>query len=193
MSFSAIILAGGKSSRMGRDKAFLEIDGRTLLERQVETARGAGAQEIFISGRVNADYSALQLPVLRDRFSNAGPLAGIHSALYEATYPMLLVLAVDLPNLTSQLLKRIKEEDRGELGIIPRRGEKIEPLAAFYPRQTLRMCEGLLQKQVYAVRAFAATCVACKLARFIDLPLQEEECFFNCNTPHDAKFWRSQP
>ncbi|HEY5345385.1 MAG TPA: NTP transferase domain-containing protein, partial [Verrucomicrobiae bacterium] len=57
MNFSAVILAGGKSSRMGRDKAFLEIGGTTLLARQIGLARELGAAEIFISGRAETDYS----------------------------------------------------------------------------------------------------------------------------------------
>src|SRR5215469_13467268 len=58
MNFDAVILAGGKSSRMNRDKAFLNIDGRTLLARQIELARQAGAKNIFVSGRSGKDYSS---------------------------------------------------------------------------------------------------------------------------------------
>ena len=81
MIFSAVILAGGKSLRMGRDKAWLEIEGQTLLARQIALARETGAAEIFISGRADADYSAFGCPVLQDGFPDAVPLAGIERAL----------------------------------------------------------------------------------------------------------------
>src|SRR6516164_8647370 len=70
MNFSAVILAGGKSSRMGRDKAFLETGGKTLLARQIEIARFAGATEVFISGHADMDYSAFAGQVITDRFPN---------------------------------------------------------------------------------------------------------------------------
>ena len=85
MNFSAVILAGGKSSRMGRDKAFLSISGKTMLARQIETVRAAGAAEIFISGRAETNYSEFGCRVLVDKFHNAGPLAGIEAALAAAT------------------------------------------------------------------------------------------------------------
>src|SRR6266566_3753822 len=57
MNFSAVILAGGKSSRMGRDKAFIKVGGQPLLARQIQLAQTVGAKEIFISGREDVDYS----------------------------------------------------------------------------------------------------------------------------------------
>src|SRR5690349_130325 len=87
MNFSAVILAGGKSSRMGRDKAWLEINGQILLTRQIELVQAGGATEVFISGRAGMDYSAFGCRVLQDRFPNAGPLAGIERALDAAIAP----------------------------------------------------------------------------------------------------------
>ena len=92
VNFSAVILAGGKSARMGRDKAFVEIGGQTLLARQLALARAAGAREVFISGRADVDYSAFDYRVLLDDFPAAGPLAGIECALAASTLPLLLVL-----------------------------------------------------------------------------------------------------
>src|ERR1700736_1502651 len=80
MKFSAVILAGGKSSPMGSDKAVAKLDGGTLLARQIQRTRAAGAAEIFISGRPGVDYSLFGSNVLEDKFQDAGPLAGIHSA-----------------------------------------------------------------------------------------------------------------
>src|SRR5258705_13766374 len=89
MNFSAVILAGGKSSRMGRDKAWLEAGGQSLLARQIGLVRELGAAEVFISGRADADYSEFGCRVLQDKFPDAGPLAGIERALDATTSPLL--------------------------------------------------------------------------------------------------------
>src|SRR5947208_117095 len=77
MKFGAVILAGGRSQRMGQDKAWLMLDGKPLIARQVELARELGAAEVFIAGRVGTDYDSLNCRVVHDRVMNAGPLAGI--------------------------------------------------------------------------------------------------------------------
>jgi hypothetical protein len=66
-AFSAVILAGEKPARMMPDKAFVKIGGRTLLARQIELVRAAGAAEVFISGRDGVDYSIFGCPVLKNR------------------------------------------------------------------------------------------------------------------------------
>src|SRR5882672_7158894 len=110
MKFSAVILAGGKSARMGCDKAFVELDGHTLLARQIQLVRAAGAMEVFISGQPGVNYSEFGCPVLTDRFHDAGPLAGIHSALAATDSLLLLVLAVDLPGMTADFLQKLAAE-----------------------------------------------------------------------------------
>src|SRR3972149_4484685 len=85
MSFSAVILAGGQSSRMGRDKAWIEVAGQPMLAGALNLARNLGAREVFISGRAGADYSAFHCPVLFDLEPGLGPLGGIERALRVAT------------------------------------------------------------------------------------------------------------
>lgn len=186
MSFSSVILAGGKSSRMGCDKAFLDVGGHSALAQQIQTVREAGATEVLISGRANTSYSAFDVPVIIDQFTDAGPLAGIHEALLAAQNPLVLVLAVDLPHLTSDFLQRLVDETGTELGVVPRCQGQIEPLAAFYPRLARSLCRTLLLQRHYAVRNFASVCVQAELAKFVDVPEQLRPCFANWNTPEDA-------
>jgi molybdopterin-guanine dinucleotide biosynthesis protein A len=185
MNFSAVILAGGQSRRMGRDKAFLEIDGKTLLARQLETVRVAGAAEMFISGRVDADYSAFGCRVLPDQFTDAGPLAGVEAALAVATNPLLLVLAVDLPGITAKLLFQLKAGCPEKAGAIPRVGKNLEPLAAFYPKTARPIAEKRLRHHDCAVKDFADECVQSGLAQFVDFPLADAIHFKNYNSPAD--------
>jgi molybdenum cofactor guanylyltransferase len=185
MNFDAVILAGGKSSRMNRDKAFLEIEGRTLLARQIELARQVGAKKIFVSGRAGKNYTGFHCPVLEDKFQNAGPLAGIERALDTASAPLVLVLAVDLPNLTGILIRKIFSHCGENTGVIPRINERIEPLAAFYPKAAHPLLLKLLGQKSNAVKNFAAACAASGLATFIDLPADNADLFVNWNSTTD--------
>jgi molybdopterin-guanine dinucleotide biosynthesis protein A len=185
MNFSAVILAGGRSSRMGRDKAFLELDGRTLLRRQIETVQAAGAAEIFISGRADADYSAFGLRVVHDEFADAGPLGGIHAALLAASRQLLLVLAVDLPAMNAEFLNRLATVSGGGTGVIPRVSGRIEPLAAIYPRAALEFTGTMLNEHKFAVRDFAAACLQAGLAVPADFSGEDLHLFQNLNSPAD--------
>ena len=79
--FSAVLLAGGKSTRMGRDKAAVLVEGRELWARQLDTLRRTGAGELFISGFSDGPYAAAGLSIIADENVGFGPLGGIVAAL----------------------------------------------------------------------------------------------------------------
>jgi molybdopterin-guanine dinucleotide biosynthesis protein A len=189
MTFSAVILAGGRSSRMGRDKAFLEFRGESLLSRQISLALETGASEVFISGRPDVDYSAFKCPVLLDELSNLGPIAGIASALRTTNHPLLLVLAVDMPHLTASFLRQLLSECRDEMGAVPISGETVEPLAAFYPKSACGLVNQLVADARPSVipgpREFAKCCVDSGLARFVMLQSDQSTLFKSLNSPAD--------
>lgn len=193
MSFSAVILAGGQSSRMGRDKAWLEIGGQPLLARQIHLARTVGASEVFISGRINEDYSQLGCPVLADNFPASGPLAGIESALRRCGDPLLLVLAVDMPMMNAELLRKIIAGSSGSIGVVPRVAGRVEPLAAVYPQVAARLATELLAGApagtdfgAPGVGAFAARCRAEGWVKFFELPEEAATRFVSWNEPKDV-------
>lgn len=183
MTFDAVILAGGTSTRMGRDKAMLQIKGQTLLARQIELARQTGAGEVFISGRPERDDSAFGCRVLTDKYADAGPLAGIERGLGAASAPLLLVLAVDLPEINAGLLRRLLAACGPNQGLVPRLGPRIEPLAAFYPKSAHSLSAQLLARNAHAVTQFAEACVQAGLAKFADLLEDDSKYFVNWNTP----------
>ena len=201
MKFSAVILAGGKSSRMGRDKAWLEVGGQSLLARQIQIVREIGACEVFVSGRAGVDYSEFGCRVLLDRLVDVGPLAGIERALSEATNSLLLVLAVDMPRMTANFLRHILLRCNDNSGVVPRVNGRIEPLAAFYPKISLSLISemisgskiegkrvGFLQIRRKSVgpSGFAEECVVRNFAKFIDVTESELEFFSNWNSPQDV-------
>ncbi|NOS71530.1 MAG: molybdenum cofactor guanylyltransferase [Verrucomicrobia bacterium] len=186
MKFSAVILAGGKSSRMGCDKALLQLDGLSLLARQIGLVLSIGASEVFISGRKDADYSAFGCRVLQDRFDDAGPLAGIERALDAASLPLLLVLAVDLPQMSAEFLGRLAANCTATTGAIPRISGQVEPLGAFYPtKMKLELLRAGSETGVPGARDFAARCVTGKLAVYVDCGTRDAKYFRNWNSPAD--------
>jgi molybdopterin-guanine dinucleotide biosynthesis protein A len=188
-NFSAVILAGGKSSRMSRDKALLDIGGKTLLARQIELVREIGAAEIFISSRAGVDYSGFGCRVLEDEFQDFGPLAGIARGLDAVREPLLLVLAVDMANMRGNFLEKLSTNCSEVLGVVPVVNGTIEPLAAFYPKSA----NDLIQKMLAASRPvnspgakhFAERCAQAGLARFVTVPPDEVGFFENWNFPAD--------
>jgi len=90
------VLAGGKSSRMGSDKALLNMEGRTAIERQCEILETFCAQGVFIAGARSSALSKFSWPVIQDSTLDQGPLVGIISALQHAENGIAVILAVDL-------------------------------------------------------------------------------------------------
>jgi molybdopterin-guanine dinucleotide biosynthesis protein A len=185
MDLSAVILAGGESRRMGTDKAWLRVSGQPLLMRAIQTARHLGAGELFISGRPGVDYSSLNCPVLLDPQPGLGPLAGIESALGAAAAPLLLVLAVDLPRMTTAFLRRLLERCRPDMGVVPVLHGRLEPLAAIYPKRSHAVARQLLAEARYAARDFAAACHLQALVQAWAVSPEAEGCLTNWNEPSD--------
>jgi molybdopterin-guanine dinucleotide biosynthesis protein A len=185
LQFSAVVLAGGRSSRMGREKAWLEVDGQPLLARQIALARSLGPVEVLLSGRADADYTSFGCPVLTDRVADAGPLAGLAVALETARAPLLLVLAVDLPHMTTDALERMLVACEPERGVVPRLAGQLEPLAAVYPCSCAALAYDQLHHGRRAVRDFAARCEQAARVRYLDLPPEWQRYFMNWNSPAD--------
>jgi len=186
MKLDAVILAGGASSRMGRDKAWVEDEGRPLIARALSTLRSSGIQEIFISGRAGTDYSPLRCPVLLDRESGSGPLAGIERALDATEAQLLLVLAVDLPRMTADFLRKLADRCEPLTGVIPKLRGQLEPLAAIYPKRCHFIARDCLLKCRLAARDFAEGCRRERAVKTFAVPSADLPCFDNWNRPSDV-------
>src|SRR3972149_1031162 len=105
-NITAAILAGGKSSRMGTDKALLKIGDAAFIERIARTARSVFERVILISD-ANEKYSSLPLPIYLDLFPQCGPLGGLHSALVHSSTPYVFVTPCDLPLITAAMIQEL--------------------------------------------------------------------------------------
>lgn len=161
---SAIIVAGGRSSRLGQDKRRLRLwgeSGPTLLAHTVAVARSL-ADEVLVVLNDAADWPRLPARLLPDRWPDAGPLGGIATGLAAARHEWSLVLAADLPLLDAGLLRELLAQPRRAMALIPRHpgptrnGSGDEPLHALYHRSCLPLLERrLLQGRRQVVAALA--------------------------------------
>lgn len=149
---AAFVLAGGKSTRMGADKAFVMLDGSTLLARALELARAVcGDVRVVGSGEKFAGSG----PVVEDVFRECGPLGGIHAALRASAAELNLMLAVDVPFVPAALLRHLVERARGSHAIatVPRAGGGWQPLCAVYRREFGDVAEEALRGGRYKIGA----------------------------------------
>ena len=170
---------------MGTDKAFIEIDGVPLWRRQLQVLEELRPHELFIAGPPDEEWQEMNCIIIPDAEPNAGPLAGIIAALQRCSTPLLLVMAVDLPNMTSHYLRQLVDSRAADCGVVPGYGERSEPLAAVYPKRSLALAERCLALRELSVQRFAARCVTEGLAVEKEIRRDERSLFLNMNTPED--------
>jgi molybdenum cofactor guanylyltransferase len=150
---SAFVLAGGRSSRMGADKALLELQGETLLARTMECARSV-ATDVGIVG--SASRFGAYGPVVEDVFKDCGPLGGIHAALLASRSKQTLILAVDLPGLTPDFLRyvaSVTSQEPSAQAVVPEYAGRWHPLCAVYRRDFAEAAEAALKQHRFRIDA----------------------------------------
>lgn len=181
---TAVIVAGGKSSRMGQDKALLRVNGVPLIER---TARVLAPHfdEVIISAADDKQYAFTGLRTIADNVPGEGPLRGIACALGAAKYERLFVCACDIPDIDIDSMAMLL---RGALrydAVIPVSGQKrYEPLFACYTKRALPAFERVLSGSKRAVTDILPYVNA------LHPPLSGEAMLVNLNTPNDYENYR---
>jgi len=189
---SAFVLAGGRSSRMGQDKAFLRLGGSTLLARAVELATAA-AESAWIVGR--AEKFGAFGTVIEDVYRDCGPLGGIHAALTQTATDLNLMVAVDLPFLRLSLLSFLIAQARKTTAavVVPRAGGGLQPLCAVYRRSFGQVAERSLRAGRNRIEVLF-TEVETRVLQPEELKQNgfAEEMFRNLNTQEDWKEAKGQ-
>jgi molybdopterin-guanine dinucleotide biosynthesis protein A len=148
---TVFILAGGKSTRMGADKAFVEYEGRTLLARALELARSVTPEVLIVGSR---EKFAAFAAVVEDRFRDCGPLAGIHAALRASHSELNLMLAVDMPFVPAPLLRYLIAQAQAApdtVVVVPQVDDRRQPLCAVYRREFADAAENALHLGQYKI------------------------------------------
>jgi len=177
--FGGFVLAGGRSSRMGQDKALLELDGMTLVAWAVKSLRTV-CEDVAISG--GAAGVAAYGRVIGDGQPGRGPLGGIVAALEQSGTEWNLFLAVDVPFVPELVWQGLMEraEAGGAVAVMARCEGQVQPLCAAYARAALPVMRAELEAGRWKVTAAAA---AAGQVEYVDF--QEAAWFRNVNTPED--------
>lgn len=183
---TAIVLAGGRSRRLGLDKTLLRLDGETLLEATVKKMATLSDEVIVAGGPFPYPLPGARL--VADVYSGCGPLGGIHAGLAAASNFHSLVVACDMPFLNVGLLRYMVEMAPGYDVVIPRLGDKLEPLHALYSKNCLGPIEGLIeQRALKIIHFFPEVRVRYIEREEIERFDPEHLAFFNVNTPEDLE------
>jgi len=182
---TGIILAGGKNLRMGKNKAFLEVNGQRIIDRTAILFRDI-FDEVILVTNTPLDYLDLNLRTVTDLVPGKGSLGGIYSGLFHASYAHAFVVACDMPFLHADLIRyEIDLCPRFDI-VIPRTEDGYQPLHAVYSQRCLPFMEDLLRKDILKIIDFFPQVkkreVSTEEIRRFDPGVRS---FQNVNTPED--------
>lgn len=182
-SVTAVVLAGGRSRRMGLDKAMIELRGERLITRIVRQLE-AHFDEVLISAREPSDYAFVGPRVVADKGVNRGPLDGIAASLKAARHELCLFVPCDVPELPLDLIGRLLRGAAGVDAVVPiNERQQYEPLLAVYRRRLRRLVEDMLargERKVYAIYDHCET---------KQVPIGAETRLTNLNTRDELAAW----
>jgi molybdenum cofactor guanylyltransferase len=187
MTISAALLAGGKSVRMGHDKATLLFHGQPLWKRQLEILYRLEPKRIFVSGRTDPPWRPADVEFVADQQPSRGPLSGIAAALSRITTDYVLVLAVDVPFVTVEYLKDLCAGVEVGRGVIPIIGTRAEPLVAIYPREAGVDFQNALVGNDFALQPVVRELLACGKLLPLGVRPDKTNLFRNLNEPHELE------
>ena len=189
MTLSAILLVGGLSRRMGVDKATLLISGDPLWKRQLGCISNLRPEAVWVSARTAPSWRPAEIEVVTDKRPSCGPLSGIAAGLRRLRTSHLLVLAIDLPQMTPEHLRKLCVLAHPGTGVIPFQSDYFEPLCAIYPAEALVATEAALNSGDVSLQHFAQNLLRESQARVYELASEERPLYLN--TRHPDRFART--
>ncbi|HLW36727.1 MAG TPA: molybdenum cofactor guanylyltransferase [Chthoniobacterales bacterium] len=185
MRISAVLLAGGESSRMGRDKATLSFRGELLWERQIDLLRKVQPAKLFVSAQIDPAWRPGDVEFVPDQEPSCGPLGGIVAALSRIDTEHLLVLAIDVPFMSEAYLRGLCQRCESGQGIVPIIESRAEPLVAIYSGNYAGMFAEALAAYDFALQPVIRKLITLGKLRPIEVLPEEIPLFRNLNEPQD--------
>jgi molybdopterin-guanine dinucleotide biosynthesis protein A len=170
---------------MGTDKATLVYRGEPLWSRQRRILHELSPEAIWVSARSVPSWAHAFSGVILDEPPSRGPLSGIAPALNRLKTSHLLVLGIDLPNMTSEHLQQLVNAIERGRGVIPVKEERFEPVCAIYPREADMVAQECLAGDRLSLQDFAKELVKQELVNLREMRVDEENLYMNLNTPTD--------
>jgi len=184
---TAALMAGGKSTRMGRDKCLIEVHGIPLWRRQLDLL-SSFSKEVFVVAPNRPDWLPDNARWIPDIVRDEGPIGGLAAALTHATCPNVLVLAVDMPAMTSAFLEKLLTIMSPRMGIVPEIEGRYEPLSAIYSYKALRVVKDqLLVEKNNSLQSLLRRLIQNRFMQPFPITSTELGLFRNLNSPSDLE------
>jgi molybdopterin-guanine dinucleotide biosynthesis protein A len=185
MKISGVLLAGGESRRMGKDKATVLFRGQPLWQIQVALLRTLDLKEIFISARTDPAWRPSEMQFVADGSPSRGPLSGLTASLERIRTSHLLVLAIDMPFMSEAYLHSLCDRIEPGRGVLPMIGDRAEPLAAIYPADAHADLVEALSGTEFSLQGLTKKLVKEGKLRALNVPKENEMLFRSLNDPAD--------
>lgn len=183
---TGVILAGGKSSRMGVNKALLQLGEQKIIERIVDLMRSIFSEVIIITNTPE-EYEFLNLSLFEDIYKWKGPLAGIHSALVHSQTEKVFVLSCDVPLMTKEMIEYIINYESNKPIKFCEAAGYHQPLVGVYSKKILNEINKFISEKEISDKSFHQFLknVDAEIIHPEKLPFYKNEIFFNVNKPED--------
>ena len=185
MQITGIILAGGQSTRMGTDKALIQINGKTLLENAIDICK-PNCQTIIISSN-NTGHELFGYEIIPDEIKNCGPLGGIYSCLKKSETEWNFILSVDAAFVTADFVQFLDSEIGDFDAVVPVHQNGKEPLVAMYHKRCIPVIWNQIELKDFKMHHLFNT-LNIKFADSQNWIQNYPEIFRNLNRPEDLNF-----
>lgn len=185
MNISAVLLAGGQSRRMGRDKATILFRGKPLWQIQLDLLRKLQPVEIFVSAGADPVWRPPDVTFVPDEPPSRGPLGGLTATLGRIRTNYLLALAVDMPLMNEGHLRFLYNQIEPGCGVLPMIGDLAESLAAIYPIEARVDFITALSGNDFSLQTLTNRLLKRGKLQVIRVSEKEQRCYRNLNEPGD--------
>ena len=189
---SGIVLGGGKSKRMGRDKRFLQWEGENFLDRVCRLLSMSFEEVLLVTAEPDYDCSHLPVRLVTDTIPNKGAIGGVYTGLLEARHPYVFVVACDMPLLLPEVIFRVCSQPESDV-VMVRLSTGLQPLHSRYSKSCLPVFENMIHRGDLKIQGVGlAPNLSVSImdeSRFDDIDLHRRS-FLNVNTPADFEFAR---
>ena len=187
-SITGIILAGGKSSRMGKDKGLCTFNGKALVEYAIEALKPLCGQLVISANHYPEMYNRYGLPVIADEVKGIGPMGGIHACLKRSDTQHNLVLSCDTPFVGAILLRHLLSQVENEQVVAPAHHTfLVEPLSAYYATNVVSNIENAIAEGDYKLINLFNKVRFKSVMMDEALPFYQAHAFLNINRPEDLQ------
>lgn len=190
---TGIILAGGKSTRIGTNKAFLKIGEKTIIDQILAGFESIFREIMIVTSEIKQSCFLERSRVVPDIIPSKGPLGGIYTGLVKSNSFYNFVVACDMPFLNQDLVRYLLEERNGYDVVVPEYKGRLQPLCAVYSKDCIRPIETELSRNSLKITDFfqyvRAKIITEKEIESFD---PEKLCFVNINTPQDYKSFKDR-